>query len=271
MKTDSIFYQLFQTSPSIFFELLGQPPAEGNGYSFRSVEIKQTAFRIDGVFLPTRDAPSQTVYFVEVQFQKDQSLYQRFFAEIFLYLAQNESTFDWYAVVLYPKRSLEPDSSRLYRSLLESSQVQRLYLDELKEAAYQSLGVGIVQLVVESEESAANRARQLIEKARQETAVGISEQEIIELIETIMVYKFPRLSRQEVEEMLGLSELKQTKVYQEALSEGREEGERRIQFRAVPQLLEFGLSVEQVAQALGLDVESVRLVAQNQSAPGDVV
>ena len=32
-----------------------------------------------------------------------------------------------------------------------------------------------------------------------------------------------------------------------------------------------GLSVEQVAQALGLDVEAVRLVAQNQSAPGDVV
>ena len=62
---------------------------------------------------------------------------------------------------------------------------------------------------------------------------------------------------------MGLSELKQTKVYQEALSEGREEGERRIQFRAVPQLLEFGLSVEQVAQALGLDVESVEeLVAE---------
>ena len=72
------------------------------------------------------------------------------------------------------------------------------------------------------------------------------------------MYKFPNLSRQEVEQMLGLSELKQTRVYQEALAEGRQEGERRIQLQAVPKLLAFGLSVEQVAQALGLDVETVR-------------
>lgn len=35
-----------------------------------------------------------------------------------------------------------------------------------------------------------------------------------------MVYKFPQLSRQEIEAMLELSELKQTRVYQEALQEG---------------------------------------------------
>jgi len=202
------------------------------------------------------------------KFQKDQLLYQRLFAEIFLYLNQNESTADWYAVVIYPRRSLEPDSSRLYRSLLQSPQVQRVYLDEFGLAADQSLGVGIVQLVMESQSAASARAKQLIDKASQETASGIKRQEIIELIETIIVYKFPHLSRQEVEEMLGLSELKQTRVYQEALSEGRQEGcqegERRIQFQAVPQLLEFGLSVEQIARALGLDVEAVRQLTQNQ-------
>jgi predicted transposase/invertase (TIGR01784 family) len=46
----------------------------------------------------------------------------------------------------------------------------------------------------------------------------------METIETIIVYKFPSLSREEIERMLGLSELRQTKVYQEALEEGREEG-----------------------------------------------
>jgi predicted transposase YdaD len=45
----------------------------------------------------------------------------------------------------------------------------------------------------------------------------------METIETIIVYKFPSLSREEIEKMLGLSELRQTKVYQEALEEGREE------------------------------------------------
>jgi predicted transposase YdaD len=35
-----------------------------------------------------------------------------------------------------------------------------------------------------------------------------------------MVYKFPQLSREAIERMFGLSELKQTRVYQEALQEG---------------------------------------------------
>lgn len=101
MKTDSIFYKLFQIAPGIFFELLGQSTTAGDGYEFKSVEVKQTSFRIDGVFLPTAEAASQTVYFVEVQFQKDQTLYQRLFGEIFLYLQQHV-TADWQAVVIYP-------------------------------------------------------------------------------------------------------------------------------------------------------------------------
>ena len=76
---------------------------------------------------------------------------------------------------------------------------------------------------MESEAQAANRARWLIEQSQQEVVAGLSRRGIIELIQTIMVYKFPQLNRQEIEEMLGLSELKQTRVYQEALEEGRQE------------------------------------------------
>jgi predicted transposase/invertase (TIGR01784 family) len=67
LKTDSIFYKIFQTAPGLFFELIGLPKQLGQSYEFRSVEIKQTAFRIDGVFLPRHDAYEQTVWFVEVQ------------------------------------------------------------------------------------------------------------------------------------------------------------------------------------------------------------
>jgi len=223
MKTDSLFYQIFNLSPGIFFELIGRPATEANGYEFRSVEIKQPDFRIDGVFVPSGNASAQTVYFVEVQFQKDQLLYHRFFAELFLYLEQNPATPDWQAVVVYPRSSLEPDESSLYRVLLESSQVQRVYLDELAAVAEPSLGLGLVQLVVESTALSANRAKQLIEQSQQKTVAGLSKRGIIELIQTIIVYKFPELSREEIEEMLGLSELKQTRVYQEAREEGRQE------------------------------------------------
>lgn len=67
--------------------------------------------------------------------------------------------------------------------------------------------------------------------------------------------------------MFGMSELKQTRVYQEALEEGRQEGKREgrleAKLEAVPRFLALGLSVEQVAEALGLEVEQVRQVAQN--------
>ncbi|MBD2772499.1 DUF2887 domain-containing protein, partial [Iningainema tapete] len=46
MKTDNIFYRLFQEFPSIFFELIGEQPESANAYKFSSVEIKQTSFRI---------------------------------------------------------------------------------------------------------------------------------------------------------------------------------------------------------------------------------
>ena len=87
---------------------------------FRSVEVKQLAFRIDGVFLPQTDASDQTVWFVEVQFQKDPYFYHRFFAEIFLFFDQYPQTADWKAVVLFARRSVKPDETQLFRTLLES-------------------------------------------------------------------------------------------------------------------------------------------------------
>ena len=99
---------------------------------------------------------------------------------------------------------------------------------------------------------------------RQETANELVKQEYLQLIETVIVYKLPNMSREEIEAMFGLSELKQTRVYQEALQEGIEEGERRANLKAVPRLLELGLSLERIAEALGLKLEEVRQAAQNQ-------
>ncbi len=52
MHTDSIFYEIFQTSPDIFFELIGKPTPRASTYSFVSQEVKQTRFQIDGIFVP---------------------------------------------------------------------------------------------------------------------------------------------------------------------------------------------------------------------------
>jgi predicted transposase YdaD len=155
-----------------------------------------------------------------VQFQKDPLLYHRLFAELFLFLAQNPTTVNWQAVAIYPERSLEPEQTQLYQTLLDSSQVQRIYLNELSSS---SVELGIVELILEPQETAADKAKQLLSMAQQTRQLPIEV--IMELIETTMVYKFPQLSRQEIVEMLELAtESKQTRVYQEGLAEGRQQG-----------------------------------------------
>ncbi|MEO0808555.1 MAG: DUF2887 domain-containing protein, partial [Cyanobacteria bacterium J06643_4] len=94
MRRDTIFYQFFQRYPAIFFQLIGQPPEIAKGYQFDSVEVKEATFRIDGVLVPPEDAAERRIFFTEVQFQKDPTLYHRFFAEIFLYLYRHQGTYD---------------------------------------------------------------------------------------------------------------------------------------------------------------------------------
>ena len=102
MKTDTLFYRLFQTLPRLLFDFIGQPPDHAEAYRFISVELKQTAFRLDGVFVPPVDQPEWPLFFIEVQFQPDSNFYSRLFAEIFLYLHQHRPVQPWQAVVIYP-------------------------------------------------------------------------------------------------------------------------------------------------------------------------
>ncbi|MBD2729073.1 hypothetical protein H6G96_22850 [Nostoc sp. FACHB-892] len=60
--------------------------------------------------------------------------------------------------------------------------------------------------------------------------------------------------------MFGLSELKQTRVYQE----GKQEGRFEAKLEAVPKLLALGLSVEQISQVLDLDVAQVQQALQQK-------
>ncbi|MCT7979974.1 DUF2887 domain-containing protein [Laspinema sp. C3] len=74
--------------------------------------------------------------------------------------------------------------------------------------------------------------------------------QFIELIETIIVYKLPQKSWEEIEAMLGLSELRQTQVYQEAFSEGKIE--------SIPKMIQKGISLEDIANILDLPLETVQ-------------
>jgi predicted transposase/invertase (TIGR01784 family) len=264
MKTDTIFYQLFQSFPSIFFELIQLPINEANNYRFDSVEVKQLSFRLDGVFLPQNNNPQTPIYFCEVQFQEDEAFYQRFFTEIFLYLSKTDLTNDWRGVIVYPNPQVETDKVQRYRELLNSERVRRIYLNELENIPQTSIGLATVQLITLSKAKAVDSTRKLIQRVREELTPDQKPQELLQLIETILVYKLPLLNRREIETMFSLDELKQTQYFQdvreEARQEGREQGRLNKALEAVPRLLALGLSVEQVASALELEVEQVRAI-----------
>ncbi len=263
MKTDTIFYSLFKEFPSIFFELINQSPEEAKAYEFTSREVKQLAFRLDGLFLPTNNNPEKPFYVVEVQFQPDEDLYYRLFAELFLYLRQYQPSHPWEVVVIYPSRSIEREKNLHFGKLLSLAEVKRVYLDELAQSTECSLGVGVVKLVMESEETAGIAAKRLIEQAKQQLTDAATQRDLIQLIETIIVYKLPKKSRKEIEAMLGLSELKQTKVYQEAKEEGFQEGEQIAKFTTVPRMLQFGLNLDAISQLIDLPRAVIQQAAKS--------
>jgi predicted transposase/invertase (TIGR01784 family) len=226
MRRDSIFYKLFQQSPSLLFELLTNPPANAEKYRFDSVAVKEPKFEIDGVFLPPVEESPGVVYFCEVQFQKDERLYERVFAESYLYFYRNRDRFsNLQIVIIYPSRSLEQSDLLPYLSQLNSPQVNRIYLDELGDIRSLPVWVALMVLTTLEESRTTEEARYLLARSQQETS-QLANRAIIDLLTTIMVYKFDSKSQREVEEMLGIT-LKETQVYREIKQEGIQEGEQR--------------------------------------------
>ncbi len=268
MKRDSIYYQIFKRFPALLFELVDDRPQEAQNYRFESVEVKETAFRIDGVFLPPENATPKIIFFAEVQFQDDETLYYRFFTELMIYLYRNRyQCDDWRGVVIFHSRNLEPSTTHIHRSLLNSDQVQRIFLDELGDLNQQPMGINLMQLTIAPQAQMVQLAKQVIRRVQQEVANTSAKNEIMEMITTIAVYKFSNLRREDVEVMLGIT-LQETRIYQDAKAEGRAEREAellRVLRVTVPLLLSNGMSVAQIAQQLNIALEDVQnAVKQNE-------
>jgi predicted transposase/invertase (TIGR01784 family) len=258
MKTDKIFYSLFQAFPELIFQLMGRDPEVAQDYQFTSIEVKELSFRLDGVFLPDESHPDYPIYFAEVQFQKDSEFYWRFFTEIILYLNQYKPIRQWQAVVLWGRNSLEDDlplAYELFRPFLKT-----VYLDQLTENP-SSLGLSIIQFVTIPESQAPQQAQNLLNQVRQEIGDAVTQANVIELVEKIIIYKFPHKSRQELEQMFDLAEWKQTQFYKDVKLEGKLEGK----LGTIPLLKKLGLTVEQIAQELEIDVALVRQSMGNQN------
>ena len=80
-----------------------------------------------------------------------------------------------------------------------------------------------MQLIVAKPAKSNPYIQHIVKSLQQKT--DPQNQAIIELVATVMAYKFPRLSHEEIEAMFSVSELKQTRLYQDLRAEGRAEGQ----------------------------------------------
>ena len=163
---------------------------------------------------------------LEVQFQQKEDFYWEYLSEIYLYLNQSRPEHDWKAIAIFARRSYEPEPRSHVQEMLNCQRILRVYLEDLVDRETDSFAINIIQLILSTESQAVTMARRLGDKIEQENDPEIQEQ-VLELIETVLVYKFPKLTRQEIEAMFTYSDLKQTRVYQDAKEEGEQRGEQR--------------------------------------------
>jgi predicted transposase/invertase (TIGR01784 family) len=282
MKTDVLFYSLFQRMPEIFFYLIGAPVGQAEGYRLEALEIKQTSYRMDGIFRPNPDDPGRPIYFTEVQFQPNERFYQRLFARIFDYCDQQEAARRWYVRVVFADRSMDPGLPSEFQGVFVPGLLERFYLDDLRGQANLPVHLELIRLIVIPDAEAEAEAQRLLRRVRDETEPGKRRQEMVESAETVIVYRFPHLGREELEHMFELVDLKETRFYQDAFADGEQEGvkkgvqqgvkkgvqegvkkgEHKGRLDAVPLLMEMGASVERIAEELGLAPEAVRKAAE---------
>jgi predicted transposase/invertase (TIGR01784 family) len=264
MITDPLFYRLFETSPETFFLLLGMNPDSAkemaDRYQYQAIEYKQTSHRTDGVFLP-KDA-GLPLYFLEVQFYRLPSVFADLLVKVYTYLKQNDPGQLFCGVILFADRSLEPLELAPYRPLIRDGLIRCFYLNEMPELANSPLGLSILFLIQKAESDAPRNARELIGRVKAEVEDAALRADLIELIETVIIYKLPRLTRKEIQAMLQIHDIRESRVYQDAVQEGFEKGI----ITAITKMANKKMSADEIAAILDLDVELVRRAMENPEA-----
>lgn len=176
-----------------------------------------------------------------------------------MYFYRNRDRFsNWQVVIIYPSRNTEQGDTTPYNNLLNSDRVNRIYLNELGNIRELPLEVAVMLLTTVNEEQAATEARYLLQRTQREVPES-STQGIIELITTIIAYRFEQLSRTEVETMLGIT-FEETRFYQdikrEGIEEGRAEGKRSLILRQLTRKI-GELPTEVRSQVENLSIEQL--------------
>ena len=118
------------------------------------------------------------------------------------------------------------------------------------------LPIKLLKLIIEPENTASDLARELARQAEREIANTAIRKNLIDLLETIIVYKLPQKSREEIAAMFELSDLKKTRFYQDIFEEAQAVAKQREK-ASILRMVSRGLATEEIATFLDLPVAEV--------------
>lgn len=152
--------------------------------------------------------------------------------------------------------SQRTDSPQWSRSLFS---IACSRLDEFTTPADATLGRSILSLISQSVDAAPASNRHLIVRTKEEIGDESLRANLLELIETIIFYKLPRLGREETQAMLQVSDIRETRVYEEGVEEGVEKGiekgvEKGIEterYQSIANMAALKMPAEDIARILG--------------------
>ncbi len=264
MKLDSFFYWFFSAFPDAFFTLIGEDQRKARRYRFSSIEVKEQAFRFDGVFLPV--SPKERIYFVEAQFGKKQDFYLRLFAEVAIYIRQKKPNQRWRAVVIFPDEKSDPGITHHYEEFFASGRLLRIYLNKLPEKYLRRLPLNLLKIISASEQNVLPAVRKLTRQLPQQVRDRKPLESIVNFLVNLILSKIPKLSLKEspkmLEPIIGFAKVRKSRFYQDVAAEERSEQKKEI----AKALLKKKMSAEFISEVTGLSVGQIRRLKRDLTA-----
>jgi predicted transposase YdaD len=226
MKTYKQIYKIFETVPSLFFELLDITTE--SEYNMTSESVKDINCTMDGLFKPNN--PNEIHYVFEFQAQPTKDIFQRLFIEVAA-LSRHNPDRVYHGIIIFISRNIDQPTEPWSRICqIEGSGFQVFYLDELleklaKRSPEHPLLALFAPLFEKDGEALAKKAAvyyHQIGNAKLKPQQRGSLEAV--LIDWFMLY-FTKKSKKEIFAMFALEgSIEDSVAYQEIINIGRLEG-----------------------------------------------
>jgi predicted transposase/invertase (TIGR01784 family) len=280
MKTDALYLNLFEVSPTLALHLAGYDTARASEYTCHSEELKKT-FRVDAVLTPP--TPDLPLIVAEIQFQPSHEIYDRLVASYAIERLYKSSEYSDMRMVLFFASRLVDMGAGVWQSLVRDKVLQVVYLDEITEqlasSAFASteerLCFDLVRLTVSpaAEEYDRGIAHDF---GHHLSLVGDSERHAMfkQFFVNLYLSKYKHLTIEEIQAMIDTTEIfddigesravqeyaeiQVQKAVEQALIQGRLE--------SALAMLAADIPLEQVANILHLPIAAIESARQSTTA-----